>query len=190
MVDQSSDLKTLYITSAEDPKPELNPSNLRLYHHHVCPFSEKVRCALAAKNLPYQGVEIDMGKKPQWFIDICGTVPILELPDGKLFSDSKQIIDYLQETYPDSGYSLLPKEPETIELLRNTVPLAEKLFKSWYPIQARRAYDEAEFKAMISALEEVEEFIAKNENKSSAFALGTENPTILDIHIYAAATRI
>ena len=77
---------------------------------------------------------MDMGKKTQWHIDICGTVPILEIPDGRIINDSKQIMDYLQETYPEQGYSLLPAEPERVELLRNTVPLAEKLFKSWYPI--------------------------------------------------------
>ena len=91
---------------------------------------------------------MDLTHKPQWHADLGGTVPILELPEGRVLNDSKQIMDYCQETYPNQGYSLLPSEPEKVELLRKTVPQAEKLQKGWYPIQTRKEYDEAEFNAI------------------------------------------
>ena len=90
----SKDLERIFILSASDPRPARNLTYLRLYHHHNCPFCEKVRLALAAKNIIYQNVEVDMTNKPQWLIDLGGTVPILELLDGRVFTDSKQIMDY------------------------------------------------------------------------------------------------
>ena len=65
---------------------------------------------------------MDLTHKPQWHADLGGTVPILELPEGRVLNDSKQIMDYCQEAYPNQGYSLLPSGPEEVELLRKTVP--------------------------------------------------------------------
>jgi glutathione S-transferase len=52
-------------------------------------------------------------EKPQWIIDINGGfLPILELPNGELLYESKLIMDYLEEEFPETdGYSLLPTTP-------------------------------------------------------------------------------
>ena len=186
----SKDLEKIYILSAQDPRPPLNLTRPRLYHHHNCPFCEKVRIALAAKNIVYQSVEVDTRNKPQWHVDLGGTVPILELPEGRVFTDSKQIMDYAQETYPHQGYSLLPSEPEKVELLRSSIPLADKLQRGWMPIQARKEYDEVEFKTMKDSMQEVEDFIVKNGNTQSPFILGGPNPSLLDIHVYVVIIRL
>ena len=42
------------MASPDQPKPERNPYYPRLYGHHICPFVEKARIALAAHNVEYQ----------------------------------------------------------------------------------------------------------------------------------------
>ena len=39
-----------------------------------------------------------------------GLVPILELPDGTILLDSKILMDYANEAYPNQGYSILPED--------------------------------------------------------------------------------
>ena len=45
----TQDLSTLYLTADITEKPETNKNHLRLYGHHLCPFVEKARLALAAR---------------------------------------------------------------------------------------------------------------------------------------------
>lgn len=84
------------------PKPAVNPKYLRLYGHNLCPFVEKARLALAARNVQYQDCEMDLGKKTQWHKDINGGLaPILEFPDGTIVLESKIIMEYAEEAFPD-----------------------------------------------------------------------------------------
>jgi hypothetical protein len=46
-------LRPIEVTSEDTPKPETNPKYPRLYGHLLCPFVEKARIALAAKNVHY-----------------------------------------------------------------------------------------------------------------------------------------
>ena len=39
-----------------------------------------------------------------------GLVPILELPDGTILLDSKVLMDYANDAYPNQGYSMLPED--------------------------------------------------------------------------------
>ena len=50
-------------------KPETNKSFLRLYSHNMCPFAERARLALAAKQIPFQEVFVDLSDKAQWHVD-------------------------------------------------------------------------------------------------------------------------
>ena len=47
-------------------------------------------------------VLIDLTNKPSWYKDInaAGSVPTLEF-DGRVITDSYEIVKYLDETYPD-----------------------------------------------------------------------------------------
>ena len=104
-------------------------------------------------------------------------------------TDSKQIMDYCQETFPNQGYSLLPSDPAKIELLRNTVSQTDQLIRGWYTIQTKKDYDETEFNAMKQAMKQTEDFIVSNGNDSSPFIFGGPNPTLLDIHVYVILSR-
>ena len=98
---QDKELQTLHITDADTPKPEVNPKYPRLYGHLLCPFVEKVRMALAARNVVYQHCLIDLGKKTPWHLTINGgLIPIFELPDGTILNESKVLMDYVEDAYP------------------------------------------------------------------------------------------
>jgi hypothetical protein len=49
----TQDLTPLFITEADQAKPDTNKNYVRLYGHHLCPFVEKARMALAARAIPY-----------------------------------------------------------------------------------------------------------------------------------------
>jgi hypothetical protein len=46
-------LNPILILEADNPKPAVNPKFPRLYGHNLCPFVEKARLALAARNVEY-----------------------------------------------------------------------------------------------------------------------------------------
>ena len=76
--------------------PETNQSHLRLYGHYMCPFVERVRLVLAAKNIPYQDCQVNLEKRTKWHYDLNdGFVPILELSNGELITESAIIMSYL-----------------------------------------------------------------------------------------------
>jgi glutathione S-transferase len=107
---ESALIQKIYITDANTPRPSVNPKVPRLYGHLLCPFVEKVRMALAARNVTYQSCEMDLEKKTPWHLAINGgLVPILELPDGTLINESKILLDFVEEAYGESGYSTLPR---------------------------------------------------------------------------------
>ena len=55
----NKNIENLYITSSEQEKPPVNKDYMRLYHHHSCPYSERIRLVLADKNIKYQSCEVD-----------------------------------------------------------------------------------------------------------------------------------
>ena len=55
--------KMFVMTTKDSIKPETNKNYLRLYGHNLCPFVEKARIALNAKQIQFQICEIDMQEK-------------------------------------------------------------------------------------------------------------------------------
>lgn len=178
MADHTQDLTRLYVAEADQEKPALNKNYPRMYGHTLCPFVEKARMALAAHNVQYQRVEVDLGKKTKWHIDINGgLVPIYELPDGTIILESKIIMEYAEEAFPTQGYSLLPSDPVKRALLRMAIPMAEAIMSAWFPIMMKRHGTEEDFNNVKDKLQKLEDYIAKNGSDGSPFAMGTENPT-------------
>eukprot|EP00347_Sterkiella_histriomuscorum_P017638 403348572 len=188
---QDQALETIYITEETAPKPDLNTKFPRLYGHHNCPFVEKARLAFAARNHVYQKVEVDLGKKTEWHKEINGgLVPIYEMPDGTVLLESKILMDFAEEAFPDQGYSTLPSDPVLRAKLRLAIPLSEQLFSAFYTMFMKKTFDEQDTKNIKAKLQAMEDFLAQNAKEGSPFALGTENPTQLDIHFYPVIARI
>ena len=114
-VEDTQSLKTLSVMDGTFNMPISNKKHLRLYGHLLCPYVEKVRLVLAAKQLPYQDVQINLERRAKWhYLLNQGFVPILETPsfgDSKhyMMFESKIIMDFLDTKYPDAP--LYSKDP-------------------------------------------------------------------------------
>ena len=176
----SSNLEKIYVTESDTPKPATNTEFPRLYGHLLCPFVEKVRIALAARAVKYQNCEVSLEKKTQWHINYNGgLVPVWETTKGDIIIESKVVMDYIEDAYPDQGYSLLPADPVLRAQNRIGYSLVDGIINTWYPLYFKRACDEAGLKLLQEKLQKTEDFIiANNKNpEKSAFVQGTENPT-------------
>jgi glutathione S-transferase len=75
-----------------------------------CPYCARVRIALEEKGLDYETVEVDLGHRPEWLVELNppkGRVPVLD--DGWTLPESQVILEYLEERYPK--HPLLPTDP-------------------------------------------------------------------------------
>ena len=77
---------------------------MRLYDYPDCPFAQKVRIALAEKELEYETEFVDLRQGQQRTPDFLklnpyGRVPVLE-DEGVIIYDSTMINEYLEDEYP------------------------------------------------------------------------------------------
>ena len=75
---------------------------MRLIDAARCPYCARVRIVLAEKGLEFETVEIDLGNRPQWLLDLnppAGRVPVLD--DGFDLPESEVIMAYLEEVHPE-----------------------------------------------------------------------------------------
>lgn len=120
---------------------------LELYSMSTCPYAQRTRMVLAHKSIPFELIEIDLGNKPDWFLEISpyGKVPALKVGHATLY-ESAIINEYLDETYPEKR--LLSGDPLErasqrilIDFISNRfVPLFYKLLVSQE--EAREGYKE------------------------------------------------
>jgi glutathione S-transferase len=82
-----------------------------LYTAERCPYAARVRIVLAEKDLPYDAVEIDLDDRPAWLYDKnpLGRVPIYEEDEGLVLPESRVIMEYLEERFPEPA--LWPPDP-------------------------------------------------------------------------------
>jgi len=76
----------------------------RLYHHHLCPFSRRVRIALGEKRIEHELVLEKPWDRRGGFLSLnpAGQTPVLEdAEQGVVLSDSSAIVEYLEETTYD-----------------------------------------------------------------------------------------
>ncbi len=88
-------------------------SSLILYHYWRSSCSWRVRWVLALKQISYQSVAINLleneHRSPAYLAkNPSGLVPCLE-NEGKVLSESTAIIEWLEETFPQSP--ILPRDP-------------------------------------------------------------------------------
>jgi maleylpyruvate isomerase len=82
---------------------------LKLYSNFVNSAGERVRIALALKDVPYEYVSVrTIGMAEYRHINPQGLMPALDV-DGRVFAQATAILEYLEETYP--ARPLLPNDP-------------------------------------------------------------------------------
>lgn len=79
---------------------------MKLYDSKMAPNPRRVRVFLAEKGVEVPTVQVDIGKaenrQPAYLAkNPMGGVPILELDDGTVLSESVAICRYFEETHPD-----------------------------------------------------------------------------------------
>jgi glutathione S-transferase len=84
---------------------------LQLISHDLCPYVQRAVISLTEKGVPFERSYIDLGNKPDWFLEISplGKTPVL-LADGVPIFESAVILEYLEETQPAP---LHPDDPLT-----------------------------------------------------------------------------
>lgn len=95
---------------------------LHLYHGGISNCSMRVRMTLIEKGLPWTSHHLDLIKKEnisdEYFgINPNGLVPTL-VHDGVVHIESNDIIDYLDETFPEPSLCVAGNEAEMLEWLR------------------------------------------------------------------------
>ncbi|RUS91994.1 hypothetical protein EGW08_000207 [Elysia chlorotica] len=92
------------------PFPPTKPGVLRIYSMRFCPFAQRTRLVLAHKNIPCEVVNVDLVKKPDWFLALnpLGQVPVLQI-DDKIIPESTATCDWLDDVYPENR--LQPVDP-------------------------------------------------------------------------------
>lgn len=84
-----SSLATIHYASGKKPKPAVNSANIRVYGHELCPFTQRARMTLAAKQIPFQKCEVDLLNKAEWHKNVNGgSIPMLETPEAEIIFES------------------------------------------------------------------------------------------------------
>jgi glutathione S-transferase len=114
---------------------------LTLYDAARCPYAARVRIVLAEKGLPYDSVEIDLADRPAWLYrkNPAGRVPVLEDDGGLLLAESRVIVEYLDERFPEPA--LMPGDPAGRALVRLALERFDRLADPYYDVLWRRAPD-------------------------------------------------
>jgi glutathione S-transferase len=89
-----------------------------LYTAQRCPYAARARIVLAEKGLGYEAVEIDLDDRPAWLYEKnpLGRVPVYEEDEGLVLPESRVIMEYLEERYPEPA--LLPLDAAERALVR------------------------------------------------------------------------
>lgn len=89
----------------------MKDGEVRLYGMRFCPFTQRVRIVLNAKNIPHNVVNINLKNQPEWYFKIHpdGKVPALDT-GNEVVLESLDIADFLDEKFPDPP--LYPNDPE------------------------------------------------------------------------------
>lgn len=69
---------------------------LTLISHALCPYVQRAVIALNEKNVPFERIDIDLRKKPTWFLAMSplGKTPVLTVDNQPIF-ESAVICEYL-----------------------------------------------------------------------------------------------
>jgi glutathione S-transferase len=72
---------------------------LVLVSHALCPYVQRAAIVLAEKEVPFDRRDIDLARKPEWFLRVSplGKTPVLLVGDEAIF-ESAVICEYLDDT--------------------------------------------------------------------------------------------
>ena len=101
-----------------------------------CPYCQKVWLQLEEKRIPYRIEKVPMrcyGDKPEWFtrdISRNGLLPGMKI-DGRVITESNDIMQALENVFPDHTPLVPTTGAEGAEAVRNFLRLEREIFSSW-----------------------------------------------------------
>lgn len=121
----------------------------RLYSFRRCPYAMRARLALLFAELPVELREIVLKNKPSQMLAISpkGTVPVLQLPEGRVIEESREIMIWALEQNDQQG--LL--DAKLIKQANDLLDKNDHEFKHWldhykyadrYPEMSQAEYQE------------------------------------------------
>jgi glutathione S-transferase len=160
---------------------------LILYHHNISVCAQKVRIALAEKDLSWQGVHIDLMQgehlKPEFLkINPRGLVPVL-VHDGDPIYESTIILEYLEDAFPQTP--LRPIDPKARARMRIWekwpddglhVACGTLSYACIFAEQVRSNHDRAELEERLAKLPDK----ARAARQRTLLELGFEAPFVKD----------
>lgn len=137
---------------ASAPPALRQTDRLVLVSHALCPYVQRAVIALAEKGVAHERVDIDLDRKPAWFLALSplGQTPVLLVPrDGAMVPlfESAVIADYLDETHPPA---LHPADPLERARHRAWIEVASALLNRIWQLYTAR--DEAGFERQCTQL--------------------------------------
>jgi glutathione S-transferase len=123
-------------TSAELAAPPLLLP--RLYTFRRCPYAMRARMALLQAGQAFEAVEVSLRDKPPSLLALSpkGTVPVLQLPDGRVIDESWDIMHWaLLTAAPEAQAQWAQAQtPENLDLLQRNDGAFKRHLDRWkYP---------------------------------------------------------
>ena len=151
---------------------------LHLYHADMSNCSMRVRMTLEEKDLLWTSHHLDLRKKEAVTPDYVGIHPKGLVPtlvhDGVVHIESNEIIEYLDETFPDPP--LQPKSPKERDEMRDWLRTATEIH---IPAVKTLIYTR-----------KIGKVLRKNEEEDAKYRSLQRDPELLAFHAAATANRL
>lgn len=173
-----------------DAYPDLpKDGKLHLLSMRFCPFAQRIHLVLAAKQIPYHTINVNLTEKPQWITKYSplGKVPALGLTNETgtpYIYESLVVADYLDEKFPQAP--LYPKDPLQKTLDRLWVEQFNDVIKVYYQILFGKDALTAELLTPIA--DGLYKFEEELQRRGTVF-FGGDKPGMLDYMIWPWCER-
>jgi len=128
-----------------DLEPEADPDKVTVLNMRFCPFAHRTILVLLSKNMPFDVVNINLKKKPEWFLkNTSGATSVVKYR-GKYIMESLVNSDFVDELDPSTP--IHSKDPLEKALGRLFIDKAAKIAGPFYNIMRATAETREEVKA-------------------------------------------
>ncbi|KAH9494608.1 Glutathione S-transferase omega-1 [Bulinus truncatus] len=164
--------------------PPLKPGTLRIYSMRFCPYAERARLVLTHKNIPFETVNINLLKKPEWYLEKNpnGAVPAVE-KDDKIIYESTAVCEWLDDVYQQNR--LQPSDPYIKAWDRILLEYFGKVTTAFYGIL--RNPDERE--NLVKELQKHFKFYDDILSKRGGPHFGGKSPSMIDFFLWSHFER-
>ena len=163
------------------PTPQALPL---LYSYRRCPYAMRARMALLLAGRGFQAFEIVLRDKPAALLALSpkGTVPVLQLPDGRVLDQSWSIMEWALVSGPGQAWWQLAQTSENLALLQNNDgEFKQRLDRYKYP---ERSPGQACSRVGLRALAVATGLAPLEARLQDQPWLGGENPCATDLAIF------